>query len=69
MDVVDRRTFLRRSVIAAAAVGAALEPFRLTGSATASPPDFGELGPVPEAESCCFASAQVVGGLAWAATD
>jgi uncharacterized protein len=48
MDVIDRRTFLRRSVIAAAAVGAALDPFRLTGSAAASPPDFGQLGPVPD---------------------
>ena len=31
MDVVDRRTFLRRSVIAAAAVGTALDPLRLIG--------------------------------------
>jgi secreted PhoX family phosphatase len=48
MDVVDRRTFLYRSALAAAALGAAMDPLRLIGSAAAARPELGELGPVPD---------------------
>ena len=48
MDVVDRRTFLRRTAFAAGAMAVALDPLRLVGPATASRPVFGELGPVPD---------------------
>jgi uncharacterized protein len=47
MNAVDRRTFLRRSAVAAAAFGTALaDPLRLMDSATAAKPDL--LGPVPD---------------------
>jgi secreted PhoX family phosphatase len=49
MNAVDRRTFLRRSAVAAAAFGTALaDPLRLMDSAAAAKPDFRELGPVPD---------------------
>ena len=48
MDVVDRRTFLRRTAVAAGAMAAALDPLHLVGPATASRPVFGELGPIPD---------------------
>jgi secreted PhoX family phosphatase len=48
MDVVDRRTFLRRTAVAAGAMAAALDPLHLVRPATASRPVFGELGPIPD---------------------
>src|SRR5215218_10684562 len=49
MTIVDRRTFLRRSAVAAAAVGAALgDPLRLIDLAAAAKPDFHTLGPVAD---------------------
>jgi uncharacterized protein len=49
MAVLDRRTFLHRTALgAAAAMAAALGQPRLITSAAASRPDFRELGPVPD---------------------
>ena len=49
MSAVDRRTFLRRSAVAAAAFGTALaDPLRLVGTAAAAKPDFHTLGPVAD---------------------
>jgi len=48
MDVFDRRTFLRRTALAAGATAVALDPLRLVGRASASRPTFGELGPVAD---------------------
>jgi hypothetical protein len=49
MSALDRRTFLRRSAVGAAALGTVLaDPFRLLEPASAAKPDFHTLGPVPD---------------------
>jgi uncharacterized protein len=48
MEAFNRRTFLRRTALAAAATGAALDPLGVIGSAAAARPNFRELGPVPD---------------------
>jgi secreted PhoX family phosphatase len=49
MTALDRRTFLRRSAVAAAAFGTTLgDPLRLMGTAAAAKPDFHTLGPVAD---------------------
>ena len=47
MTVLDRRTFLRRSLAAAALGPVLVDPLRL-GTAAAAKPDFHSLGPVPD---------------------